>query len=75
MKELKHANAFVVQFRLNHDIANGTLSGRVEHVSSGRTANFKSVFELPELLRQMLNEAWHAEQSGVRERNTSGERS
>jgi len=39
------------------------LAGRVEHVASGRTATFESVKELPELLRQMLEDAWKAEAS------------
>ena len=39
--------AFVLQFRSDSDVAAGSLSGRVEHVESGRSARFQS---LPELM-------------------------
>ena len=53
-KELQYANAFVIQFRAGAGFAK--LAGRAEHVSSGNTAVFQSVDELPQLLRQMLRE-------------------
>jgi hypothetical protein len=65
MKELKHAAAFVIQFRLDEESANGKLAGRVEHVCSGRTANFQSVNDLPELLRRMLHDAQQSDNSSV----------
>jgi hypothetical protein len=65
MNELKHASAFVVQFRADADPARGKLAGRVEHVASGRTANFQSVHDLPELLRRMLSDARQADQRGI----------
>jgi len=54
MKGLQQANAFVIQFR-GADVADAeTFSGRVEHVASGRTANFQAVEELPRILLKML---------------------
>jgi len=61
MKGLQQANAFVIQFRDPGDSGTGRHSGRVEHVSSGRTANFKSLDELPELLLQMMKTAASSE--------------
>ena len=63
MTGLQHGNAFVVQFRMEPGSRSRKLAGRVEHVASGRTATFASVKELPELLRQMLEDAWKAEAS------------
>lgn len=57
MKGLQQANAFVIQFRDSGDGGTSQHSGRVEHVSSGRTANFRSLEELPELLLLMLKTA------------------
>jgi hypothetical protein len=57
MKGLQQANAFVIQFRDACDSGTGQHSGRIEHVSSGRTANFQSLHELPELLLQMMKTA------------------
>ena len=54
MKRLQRTEAFVVQFRWLDAAREDKLSGRVEHVSSGRTATFQSVDELPHLLRKML---------------------
>jgi hypothetical protein len=56
-KELQPAKAFVIQFRAAAESQGIRLSGRVEHVSSGRTANFQSLEELSELLLQMLRRA------------------
>jgi len=64
MKGLQQANAFVIQFRDAGDSGMGQHSGRVEHVSSGRTANFHSLDELPELLLQMLKTAASSETAG-----------
>lgn len=57
MNGLQHENAFVVQFRTHIDLESDELSGRVEHVASGRTATFASVQELPWILRRMLADA------------------
>ena len=38
--------AFVVQFRVETDLAQGRCTGRVEHVVSGQAAHFQSVEEL-----------------------------
>lgn len=56
MNGLQPTSAFVVQFRAGGDIAADDLAGRVEHVASGRAANFESVQELPALLRRMWTE-------------------
>lgn len=65
MKGLQQANAFVIQFRESTNSGTaGQYSGRVEHVSSGRTANFHSLEELPELLLQMLKTAASSEAAG-----------
>jgi hypothetical protein len=55
MKGLQHTNAFVIQFRRSMDPRADRLPGRVEHVSSGRTATFESIEELPQVLQKMLN--------------------
>jgi hypothetical protein len=60
MNGFERTNAFVVQFRAGGHRAMGELSGKVEHVASGKTANFQSVQELPQLLLQML-QAWRAD--------------
>jgi hypothetical protein len=61
MNGLHPASAFLVQFRTDTDPAAGKLAGRIEHVVSGKTANFMSVEDVPELLRQMLKETNVAE--------------
>jgi hypothetical protein len=53
-KGLQHANAFVIQFRGAAEADADHLPGRVEHVASGHTETFRSVEELPQLLRKML---------------------
>jgi hypothetical protein len=55
MNPLQAAGAFVVQFR-SADPA-GPLSGRLEHVASGKTAIFQSVQDLPAILRRLLTDA------------------
>jgi len=62
MSGLQHAYAFVVQFRATGDPATGELSGRVEHVASGRMANFDCLEDVPELLLCMMK-AWHEDQN------------
>ena len=57
MKGRQHTNAFVIQFRDSASAHADQLSGRVEHVASGRTATFQSVEELPGILREMLKDA------------------
>jgi hypothetical protein len=57
MNGLIPASAFLVQFRAEAVSGGGKLAGRIEHVASGKTANFRSVEDLPMLLRQMLEEA------------------
>jgi len=54
MKQLRHANAFLVQFRAAGAGA-AQLPGRIEHVASGLTATFDSIEELPEILLIMLS--------------------
>lgn len=56
-KGLQHATAFVIQFRGPVQARTDQLSGRVEHVATGRTATFQSIEELPQLLLKMLRGA------------------
>ena len=56
MKTLQHAGAFVVQFRADCILGGGALSGRIEHVASGRTVGFHSREELVDVLEQMVKE-------------------
>jgi hypothetical protein len=53
-KGLQYANAFVIQFRAAGDLEEDRFSGRVEHVASGRTATFRCIEDLPQLLLKML---------------------
>jgi hypothetical protein len=46
--------AFVVQFRLETNMARGQVRGRVEHVVSGQTAHFASVEELLAFIGRVL---------------------
>jgi hypothetical protein len=41
-----HLRAFVVQFRANANVAEGRVSGRVEHVRTGDAEHFGSLAEL-----------------------------
>jgi hypothetical protein len=65
MRGLQHANAFVIQFRDAGQDDLGRLSGRVEHVASGRTSTFQAVDELPQLLLRMLRSMASDEADGV----------
>jgi hypothetical protein len=53
-RELQYANAFVIQLRATDTNKGNGVSGRVEHVASGRTATFQSTEDLPQLLLRML---------------------
>lgn len=57
MNGLRPASAFLIQFRTAGDPLKDKLAGRIEHVASGKTANFDSIHDLPELLREMLEES------------------
>jgi hypothetical protein len=46
--------AFVVHFRVNSDVAQGRLAGRVEHVVSGQSAHFTSLEELLAFIARVL---------------------
>jgi len=46
--------AFVVQFRVETDLAQGRCTGRVEHVVSGQAAHFQSLEELLAFLTRVL---------------------
>jgi hypothetical protein len=46
--------AFVVQLQGDADVATGTVSGRVEHVASGRAKRFRSLPELLAFISQVL---------------------
>lgn len=52
--ELGRRSAFVVQFRQATALEAGTISGRVEHVVSGRVAHFGSLDELMTFVRRVL---------------------
>jgi hypothetical protein len=46
--------AFVVHFRVNSDVTQGRLAGRVEHVVSGQSVHFASLEELLAFMAQVL---------------------
>jgi hypothetical protein len=46
--------AFVVQFETGSDLAGGSVGGRVEHIQSGRAAQFHSLDELLRFVGTML---------------------
>jgi hypothetical protein len=46
--------AFVVYFRVNSDVAQGRLAGRVEHVVSGQATHFESLEELLAFTERVL---------------------
>ena len=56
MNGLQHTSAFVIQFRAGVADGSDELSGRIEHVASGRTETFQSIQEVPALLLRMLAE-------------------
>jgi hypothetical protein len=56
MNGLQHTAAFVVQFRASVADGSDELTGRIEHVASGRTETFQSMKEVPALLQRMLAE-------------------
>lgn len=56
MSGFRYENAFVVQLRRLLEFEGGELSGRIEHVASGKTATFSSIRDLPALLQKMLSE-------------------
>jgi len=65
MNGLQPASAFLVQFRTGADPITGKLAGRIEHVASGKTANFDTIHDLPELLRQMLQDSHQLNPGGL----------
>jgi len=54
MSHCHSAGAFVVQLRTATDFSRGRVEGRVEHIASGRTANFESADELGPALKSAL---------------------
>lgn len=52
--ELGPHSAFVIQFHRGTELSGGTVSGRVEHVVSGRVARFQSLDELMAFVRRVL---------------------
>ena len=54
--ELPAWKAFVVQFSRDTGTKPGVLSGRVEHLSSGRRARFNTSEELLTILRTLVGE-------------------
>jgi hypothetical protein len=57
MNELQHVGAFVIQFRAGADFNAGRVSGRIEHIASGRSGQFESSRALLDLLATFLAEA------------------
>jgi len=49
-------HAFVVHFRVNSDVAQGRMAGRVEHVVSGQAAHFATLDELLAFIARVLAE-------------------
>ena len=47
-------HAFVVHFRVNSEVAQGRVSGRVEHVASGQSTHFASLEELLAFMARVL---------------------
>jgi hypothetical protein len=47
--------AFVVHFRVNSDVAQGRVAGRIEHVISGQAAHFASLEELLAFIARVLS--------------------
>jgi len=45
-----------VHFRVNSDVAQGRIAGRVEHVVSGQTTHFASLEELLAFIAQVLTQ-------------------
>jgi hypothetical protein len=54
--------AFVVQFRPETDVERGRYVGRVEHIASGRAAQFNSSRALLAFMRQILARAESTEE-------------
>ena len=48
--------AFVVQFRVETDLAQGRCTGRVEHVVSGQSTHFDSLEELLAFIARVLTQ-------------------
>ncbi len=53
---LPHHRAFVVQFQIDTEIETGRMSGRVEHVVSGRAIRFDSLEALLAFIGQTLRD-------------------
>ena len=53
---LPHHKAFVVQFHTDTELETGRMSGRVEHVVSGRATRFDSLEALLAFIGQVLRD-------------------
>jgi hypothetical protein len=58
-------SAFVVQFRRGTELNTGAISGRVEHVVSGRVAHFQSLDELMAFVRRVLSAGGDSHADGI----------
>jgi hypothetical protein len=56
MNELQHVGAFVIRFRTGTDFGAGRVSGRLEHIATGRSRQFESVAALLDLLAMLLED-------------------
>jgi len=61
MNGLHPGSAFIIQFRTDSNPSAAQLTGRIEHVASGKTALFESLHDVPELLLQMLRDSRQAD--------------
>ena len=65
--------AFVVHFRVNSDVAQGRLAGRVEHVASGQSAHFASLEELLAFMARVLTTVRSPPRKKLRSNKEGGE--
>jgi len=63
MGDWQYKAAFVIQFRPETDIQVGRFEGRVEHISSSRSARFHSLEELLAFIASTLAEVNDAAES------------
>jgi hypothetical protein len=56
MQGLQHAGAFLVRFAEGTNFVTARVTGRVDHVASGRTTRFESVTELLAFIARVLAE-------------------
>jgi len=65
MNGLHPGNAFIIQFRTELNSSDVKLTGRIEHVLSGKTTTFDSLNDVPGLLLEMLRDCQQVDPGGV----------